>query len=111
MWGASKTTVKRTLPYDYERFGANLGEYHTQKRLNKLKRFGWPLERVLIVDDSPEKCATNFGNAIYPTPFEGDESDNELKYLAGYLQELRECPNYRKIEKRRWRSTAKPMQW
>lgn len=111
VWGASRTTVKRTLPGDYARFGANLGDYHYQKRLSKIKRFGWPLERVLIVDDSPEKSAANFGNAIYPVPFEGDQGDDELKYLASYLHELKSCENYRRIEKRNWRSSVKPMRW
>ncbi|MEO9514364.1 MAG: HAD family hydrolase [Paracoccaceae bacterium] len=111
VWGASKTTIKRTLPDDYERFGTHLGDYHFQKRLDKLGRFGWPLDRILIVDDSPEKCATNFGNAIYPARFEGDESDNELRYLASYLNELKNCENYRTIEKRHWRSSVMPMLW
>ncbi|MEP6018828.1 MAG: HAD family hydrolase [Paracoccaceae bacterium] len=111
VWGASRATVKRTLPEDYERFGTDLGEYHYQKRLDKLKRFGWPLDKILIVDDSPEKCATNFGNAIYPARFEGEDSDDELSYLASYLHELKSCENYRTIEKRRWRSSVTPMVW
>jgi RNA polymerase II subunit A small phosphatase-like protein len=109
VWGASKTTTKRTFPEDYERFGTSLGEYHNQKRLQKLKRFGWPLERILIVDDSPEKSATNYGNAIYPAPFFGQEDDIELTYLASYLETLRNCGNYRKVEKRHWRQTTEPI--
>jgi len=27
-WGLSRTTTMRTLPDDYERFGASLGDYH-----------------------------------------------------------------------------------
>ncbi|MEO1140253.1 MAG: HAD family hydrolase [Pseudomonadota bacterium] len=76
VWGASRTTTKRTMPEDYARFGGELGDYHYQKRLAKLKQFGWPLERILIIDDSPEKCATNYGNAVYPKPYEGQEQDD-----------------------------------
>ena len=74
-----------------------------RKPLVKLKRHGWPLERVLILDDTPSKSAQNYGNAIYPKPFEGDPNDDELALLAKYLPELASCENVRKVEKRNWR--------
>ncbi|MCA9148118.1 MAG: HAD family hydrolase [Planctomycetales bacterium] len=33
------------------------------KDLEKVKRFGYPLERVLVVDDTPLKLCRNYGNA------------------------------------------------
>lgn len=106
IWGASKITTKRTLPDEYAKYGGGIGDYHYQKRLQKLKRMGWLLERILIVDGSPEKCAMNYGNAIYPKPFEGQRDDDELLYLGDYLKSLKDCENVRGIEKRNWRNSV-----
>ncbi len=106
VWGASRVTQMRTLPHHHERYGRDLGEFHTQKRLKKLTRFGWPLERILIVDDSPEKSAQNYGNAVPVAPFLGDPADGELELLAAYLAQLREEPDFRRIEKRTWRASV-----
>ena len=73
------------------------------KPLAKVRRMGWQLERVLIVDDTPEKCVRNYGNAVHPRPYEGDASDAELPLLASYLRTLKDELNVRSIEKRRWR--------
>lgn len=82
---------------------------HYLKPLSKVRRAGWPLERVLIVDDTPQKCVKNYGNAIYPRPYEGDENDEELKLLALYLEHIKDKPNVRTFEKRRWRDTAESL--
>ena len=76
---------------------------HYLKPLTKVRKAGWPLQRVLIVDDTPEKCLRNYGNAIYPRPFEGAEDDSELSLLGRYLATLKDETNVRTIEKRRWR--------
>lgn len=57
---------------------------------------------MLIVDDTPEKCVRNYGNAIYPKAFEGEPNDNELELLGRYLLKLRHEDNVRHIEKRNW---------
>jgi len=111
VWGSGKTTIRRSLPNDYDRYGTTIGEYHYRKPLSKLKRFGWPVERMLIVDDSPEKCATNFGNAIYPAPYTGQRDDDELRYLASYLLQLKDHQDYRTFEKRGWRRLVDPIDW
>lgn len=46
----------------------------------------------------------NYGNAIYPKSFEGERDDTELVKLAKYLYKIKDCPNYRKLEKRNWRN-------
>ncbi|MFB9048207.1 NIF family HAD-type phosphatase [Sphingobium indicum] len=103
VWGRSRATLMRLMrdeygyahdPWDHRRY---------LKPLKKVKRMGWRLERMLIVDDTPEKCIRNYGNAIHPLPFEGDDSDAELLLLADYLATLKEEPNVRRIEKRHWR--------
>jgi RNA polymerase II subunit A small phosphatase-like protein len=76
------------------------------KPLTKVRRAGWKLERVLIVDDTPEKCIRNYGNAVYPRPWTGAEDDIELQLLTSYLATIKDEPNVRRIEKRRWREKA-----
>jgi TFIIF-interacting CTD phosphatase-like protein len=73
------------------------------KDLRKVRRLGWSLEGVAIVDDSPEKLQRSYGNHICVAPFEGDPTDNELRTLQGYLAWLRGVPNVRLIDKRNWR--------
>lgn len=72
------------------------------KKLAKLKRRGFRLERVLIVDDTPAKCVDNYGNALYVRPFEGARDDEELPVLSRYLGTLADVPDVRRLEKRGW---------
>lgn len=108
VWGRSRATFRRSMdptgymldPWDH---------LHYLKPLTKVKRRGWRLERVLIVDDTPEKCVRNYGNAVHPRPYTGDEEDEELKLLAVYLSTLKHESNVRRIEKRRWREVAQSL--
>jgi RNA polymerase II subunit A small phosphatase-like protein len=75
------------------------------KRLDKVTKLGFSLDKMLIIDDTPAKVAENYGNAIYPKPFMGDKNDTELMQLLPYLLSLKESENVRKIEKRFWRKT------
>lgn len=68
-----------------------------------MKRRGYPLERVLIVDDTPKKLDRHYGNLVRVKPFEGDPSDTELFGLIEYLPTLADAANVRSIEKRDWR--------
>jgi TFIIF-interacting CTD phosphatase-like protein len=72
------------------------------KRLKKVRKFGYPLFRTLVVDDKPETFQDNYGNGIQIQEFNGDLEDKELQKLLGYLHEIMECSNYREIEKRGW---------
>lgn len=105
VWGRSKCTFRRKLQVDeYGFYDADvLTDYHFIKPLKKVKKLGYHLNRILIVDDSPHKVKENYGNAIYSKPFTGDIHDNELNKLAPYLLSLKEEKNVRTIEKRNWR--------
>ena len=105
IWGRSRCTYRRNLQIDeYGYYDGNyLNHYHYIKPLKKLKRKGYKLDRILIVDDSPHKCQDNYGNAIYPKEYNGEQNDYELKFLAKYLDNLKEKENLRRIEKRNWR--------
>ncbi|QEG01425.1 NLI interacting factor-like phosphatase [Stieleria maiorica] len=74
------------------------------KDLRKVKRRGFDLDRVLMVDDTRHKVSRNYGNAIYIPPYEGKDEDAELPQLAKYVNSLRHEPNFRRIEKRGWRT-------
>ena len=94
IWGRSKCSRKRDPTFDTMNF---------EKRLDKLKNKGFRLEQIIIVDDSPAKSRTNYGNAVYIKEFTGDKTDEELKHLHDYLLTLKNVENIRAIEKRGWR--------
>ncbi len=73
------------------------------KDLKKVKRLGFDLNRVLIVEDEPNKVARHYGNAIYVQPFVGLPDDSELIDLRRYLAKIHAAPNFREVEKRGWR--------
>jgi TFIIF-interacting CTD phosphatase-like protein len=85
-------------------FQAELQEHGPLKDLAKVRRQGYDLQQVLVVDDSPEKLARSYGNLVQIRPYLGDPEDRELHLLMPYLLELKPAPNVRVIEKRGWRS-------
>lgn len=87
-----------------QRFNGESQELYYVKDLKKVSRQGYHLDRVLIVDDSPEKVERNYGNAIYARPFYGAPDDTELCHLGRYLASLSQIANVRCIEKRDWRT-------
>ena len=76
------------------------------KDLTKVKRLGFDLRRVLIVEDEPNEVARHYGNAIFVQPFVGAADDAELLYLGRYLTKLHDTPNFRQVEKRSWKRSV-----
>jgi Dullard-like phosphatase family protein len=74
------------------------------KNLKKVKKIGFSLEEILVVDDTPQKWARQYGNLVRVSEFEGDSNDTELLDLIPYLEYLKSVPNVREVEKRGWRS-------
>lgn len=74
------------------------------KNLNKLRKKGIDLERVLIVDDIAETAINNYGNLIHIKGFYDDLNDVELLKLISYLEKIKHESSYRKIDKRGWSS-------
>lgn len=104
VWGRSRCTPL-ILPQIDEYGYYNLdgpSHYEYAKLLKKVRRLGYSVKRVLIVDDTPEKVRNCYGNAIYPNPFLGSPDDRELIILAKYLHSLHDAENIRNIEKRQW---------
>lgn len=81
----------------------DLYEINYIKDLKKLKRRGYDLETIIMVDDTPEKLKRNYGNLVRIEPFFGDKNDIELSKLEIYLKKLKDVENIRAIEKRTWR--------
>jgi TFIIF-interacting CTD phosphatase-like protein len=91
-----------TLRYDYER-----KEYYWLKDLKKVKRLGYKLEKVLIIEDEPRSMQRSYGNLILTHPFDGNPGDNELQTLTQYLEWIRGIANVRTVDKRYWRRFRK----
>lgn len=95
VWSSERCSISRDW---------STGEYLNRKRLQKLKRHGYRLERMLAIDDTASKHAYNYGNLVCVREYLGDDdSDDELLQLMSYLDRLAHEPNVRTIEKRRWR--------
>lgn len=107
VWGRSRCTY-RSKQFE-DNYGRYLEDYETPyfylKSLLKVKKQGFKLDRILIIDDSPEKCQNNYGNAIYPQEYLGQQDDKELLFLSKYLKSLKDELHLRSIEKRGWKST------
>ncbi len=96
VWDGDRCTVRRDL--DTETF-------FNIKDLKKVKRRGYRLERVLMIDDTPKKLSRNFGNHLALEVFEGDPDDRELLDVLPYLEWLSSQENFRVIDKRNWRQS------
>ncbi|MDE1460337.1 HAD family hydrolase [Spartinivicinus poritis] len=86
-----------------------ISHYHSEldcnyyiKDLKKVKRHGYDLEDVLVIDDSPEKLERQYSNLIPVAPYYGEPTDKELKLLMSYLASIEEADNIRSIDKRGW---------
>jgi RNA polymerase II subunit A small phosphatase-like protein len=95
VWCSDRCTHRRIIELD---------EPVSLKRLSKLKSLGYSMDRILAVDDSPEKHSDNYGNLIQVSEFVGDPNDMELRHLRLYLATISEGGNVRGIEKRGWRA-------
>ncbi len=99
LWGRDRCTLR------YRHGG---GEPYWVKDLKKLRRMGYVLEHIIVVDDSPRKHERNYGNLVWVKPFEGEADDDELPHLARYLETLADVENVRTVEKRGWGQRQEP---
>jgi carboxy-terminal domain RNA polymerase II polypeptide A small phosphatase len=65
------------------------------------------LNRVVAIDDSPEKHSRNYGNLVRVNPWQGEEDDTELRELPSYLAWLARHSSVRTVEKRGWLHQAR----
>jgi RNA polymerase II subunit A small phosphatase-like protein len=95
VWCSDRCTHRRIVELD---------EPVSLKRLSKLKSLGYSLERIIAIDDSPEKHSDNYGNLIQVSEFLGDPNDVDLRLLRLYLENIADAGNVRVLEKRGWRA-------
>jgi len=94
LWSRSRCTLRHDLDEQ---------DTYWVKDLKKIRRIGYALEQVIVVDDTAKKHERNYGNLVRVQPFEGQPDDDELLHLAGYLETLAEVDDVRLVEKRGWR--------
>ncbi|RPD47723.1 phosphoprotein phosphatase [Hymenobacter sediminis] len=105
VWGRSRCTYCfNNLAFEESGHANYHSHYDYLKVLKKVRRYGYDLNKVLIVDDTPAKSKRNYGNAIYPEEYIGQLHDSELLLLLAYLMQLKDAANVRSIEKRDWRN-------
>jgi Dullard-like phosphatase family protein len=97
VWARDRCTYRRS-PDTYE--------LEWLKDLAKVKRRGYNLEHIIMIDDTPAKLARHYGNLVTVKSFEGDLLDNELALLPAFLSKLYKVENVRRVEKRYWRSAV-----
>ncbi|OGF63794.1 MAG: hypothetical protein A2Y62_09175 [Candidatus Fischerbacteria bacterium RBG_13_37_8] len=74
------------------------------KDLKKVKRKGYSLQDVIVIENNPSNISRQYANVIPVISFIGDPSDNELLQLMTYLDYLKAVEDVRKIEKRDWKN-------
>lgn len=87
-----------------------LYEYHTKPlrkvwRRTSYRQSGWSSHNTLILEDTPQNCVDNFGNALYIRTFDimdTRRTDSALLILQAFLDRLRDVNDVRTIEKRNW---------
>ena len=87
-----------------KRYHPERQEYYWVKDLKKVRRLGYSLENIVVVDDTSEKLERNYGNHLRVQEFVGSRDDAELRDVLPFLNSLRTANNVRQIEKRGWRS-------
>jgi RNA polymerase II subunit A small phosphatase-like protein len=95
VWSRERCTRKRH---------PELSESYWVKDLKKVRRLGYSLEHVVVVDDTSRKLERSYGNHVCIIPFEGDPADTELARLESYLFLLKDVPNIRAVDMRSWRT-------
>ena len=81
------------------RFDPETREEYWIKDLKKVKKIGFDLDKILMIDDSPEKLQRQYGNHIHVNQFVGDQKDSELEKLLPFLESIRFVSNVRVVEK------------
>ena len=108
----ANNVINFILPKDYKlAFVWTHKHADDYKRLKKVwNTFGDTLKcdetNTLIIEDTPENCFKNWGNAIIVNPFliEYDEDDVTFPLLCDYLNVLRKQKNIVDIDKSQWKS-------
>lgn len=91
--------LRCTISFDEEE-----RENFLEKKMTKVGRRGYDLNKVIVIDDLPQVWRNSYGNLVRVNPFFGETDDNELQKLIIYLERLKNAENIRKVEKRLWKN-------
>ncbi|MEO1051777.1 MAG: HAD family hydrolase [Bacteroidota bacterium] len=110
VWGRSECWMK-VVSIEEPETGLKRKEYQNIKPLEKVRRKGFKMNNLLIIDDSHYKVKDNPENFFIIQPFEGNQEDNELISLLAYLKVVIEQDDFVGIKREHWKeiaSTRKP---
>ena len=102
IWGRSECWMK-IIKVDDEETGLKRKEYQNIKPLEKIRRKGFKMEDLLIVDDSLYKVKDNPDNYIIIDAFEGDQNDRELNHLLQYLKAAVDQDSFTTLDRIHWK--------
>lgn len=87
VWGRSECWIKIIKEIDKE---SGIGRKVVQniKPLEKIRRLGYDMNKLLIIDDSHYKIKDNPENYYLIEPYEGDSNDNGLDKLLSKIREV-----------------------
>ncbi|MEM1135686.1 MAG: HAD family hydrolase [Bacteroidota bacterium] len=104
IWGRSECWMKvRNIE---DELGLKRKEYLSIKPLEKIRKKGFKMDNLLIIDDSKYKVVDNPDNYIIIEPFVGDMKDNELSKLLNYFQNIIPKGSFRNPSNRNWRDLS-----
>lgn len=83
-----------------------LGEEYYLKGLKKVRRRGYDLARVVMLDDTPRALARHRGNLLPVRAYYGEPDDDELPRTLDRLVRLLEFDNFRRVDKARLATTT-----
>ena len=98
IWGRSECWLKIAKIEDPET-GWTRKEYQNIKPLEKIRRKGYKMSDLLIVDDSEYKVIDNPNNYLLINPFKGEQNDDELGKLLTFLKRIVSEDDFRKVDK------------
>lgn len=102
VWGRSECWVKIVKVQDQDT-GLTRKEHQNIKPLEKVRRKGFQMSNLLIIDDSHFKVKDNPGNYFIIEPFEGNQEDQELSYLLSHLKCMIGEGHFKSVQKDNWR--------
>ena len=101
VWSRSDCWIK--VGRGEDQHGLSIKKYLYIKSLEKVRRKGYLLDHLLIIDDSSHKVKDNTGKFLIINPFKGDPDDRELESLAAYLRHLSGQTTFSSVRNDSWR--------
>jgi len=89
-------------------YNRNTHQNHYVIDINKLKKRGFNIKNIIIIDDSRKKTMHLINNTLIVRKYLGEEDDNELYVLLNFLEQIGDCNDIRTVKKDNWRNVNRP---